>query len=123
MRDKALSLSASEILPRETCRLRFPLIVASAVSTRSLLMSCSKMLNRAGNARRDVELGGNHFPGLTNLIIVRNKTGIHGCAARAHCRPKAVGDPFQQLEIVARLHAAPARNNNFRGGELRPGRF
>src|ERR671922_1982176 len=81
------------------------------------------MLDGTGNSDRDVELRCDDLAGLADLVIVGDKTGIDGGTRRADGGAKLVGDLLQQVEIVAGLHAAPARDDDPRAGELGTLRF
>ena len=71
-----------------------------------------EVLDRARDADRDIQFRRDDLPGLPDLIVVRHKPGIDRGARRADRRPELVGDLFQQREIVAGLHAAPAGDDD-----------
>ena len=70
------------------------------------------MLDGARNADRDVKLGCDDFAGLTDLVIVWDKPRVNGRSGRADRGAELVSDFLQQMEVVARLHAAAAGNYN-----------
>src|SRR5262245_56400927 len=47
------------------------------------IFHAGEMLDGAGNADGDIELGRHHLPGLTDLVVVRHVAGIDGGPARA----------------------------------------
>ena len=76
------------------------------------------MLDRAGNADGDIELGRHHLPGLADLEVVGPVSGVHRRARGADRGAETVGDFLHQMEILRGLHAAPARDHDPRPGEL-----
>src|SRR5215469_4483608 len=84
------------------------------------ILHTRQMLDRAGDADGDVKLRRNDLAGLADLIVIRHKPGIDRGAGCADRRAEPVGDRFQQVEIVARLHSAPAGDDDAGAGELRP---
>src|SRR5579883_1074070 len=87
------------------------------------ILHAGKVLNGAGDADRDVELRRHDLAGLADLVIVRHETGIDRGARGADGGAELVGDAFEQAEIVARLHAAAAGDDDSRARQLRPLRF
>src|SRR5712691_7891887 len=71
-----------------------------------------EVLDRARNADRDIELGGDDLAGLADLVVVGNKAGIDRGARGADRGAELVGDLLQEVEVVARLHAATARDDD-----------
>src|SRR3546814_19437514 len=63
------------------------------------------------------------FPYTTLFRSVRHEAGIDGGAAGADGGAQLVGDRFDQLEILARAHAAAARDDDLGRGQFRPVRF
>src|SRR6185437_1226809 len=81
------------------------------------------MLNGAVDADGDIELGRHDLAGLPNLVVVGDEAGIDGGARGTHRGAELVGHAFEDLEIVARLHAAAARDDDARARQLWPLRF
>ena len=77
------------------------------------------MLDRAGDADRDVEVGRHHFAGLADLEVVGHVAGVHCGARGADGGAQAVRHRLDQREVLAALHPAPARDHDARAGELR----
>src|ERR1700761_8517184 len=77
-----------------------------------------QMLDRAGDADRDVEIGRHNLAGLAHLIVVRYEAGIDRGAAGADGGVQLVRDLVEHVEVVARLHAAAAGDDDFGRGEL-----
>ena len=84
------------------------------------ILHAGEMLDRARDADRDVELGRDDLAGLADLVVVGHEAGIDRGARGADRGAELVGDRLQQVEIVARLHAAPARDDDPGAGQLRP---
>ncbi|KAF1854083.1 hypothetical protein Lal_00005300 [Lupinus albus] len=84
------------------------------------VLHAGQMLDGARDADGDIEVRRDDLAGLADLIVVRDEAGIDGGAAGTDGGPQLVGDGFQQVEIVARLHAAPAGNDDAGRGQLRP---
>ncbi len=70
------------------------------------------MLDRAGNADRDVELGSDDLAGLADLVVVRHEARIDRGARGADAGAELVGDLFEHGEVLAVLHAAAARDDD-----------
>src|SRR3546814_20459010 len=71
------------------------------------------MLDRAGDADRDVNLGRDDLAGLADLIVVRRIAGIHRRAARAAAGIQLVGQRIdQRLELLRRTNRAAARHDD-----------
>ncbi|OIQ69513.1 hypothetical protein GALL_488840 [mine drainage metagenome] len=81
------------------------------------------MLDGAGDADGDIKLGGDDLAGLAHLIVVGHEAGIDGGAAGADGGAQLVGHGLDQLEVLARAHAAPARNDDAGGGQFGALRF
>src|SRR5579864_5964715 len=84
------------------------------------ILHAGEMLDRARYADGDIKLGRDDLAGLPDLIIIGHEAGIDGGARGADGGAKPIRELFQNLEILARLHAASARDDDARGGELRP---
>ncbi len=84
------------------------------------ILHTGEMLDRAGDADRDVKLRRDDLAGLADLIVVGDEPGIDRGARRADRGAELVGDRLDQMEIVARLHAAPARDDDPGAGQLGP---
>ena len=80
------------------------------------ILHAGEMLDRAGNADRDIKFGGNDLAGLADLVIIGDKAGVDRGARGPDRGTELVGDLFEQMEIVARLHAAAAGDDNPRAG-------
>src|SRR5258708_25683492 len=61
-----------------------------------------EMLDAAGDADRDVEIGGDDPARLADLVVVGHEAGIDGAAAGADGGSELVAALFQALAIVAR---------------------
>ena len=77
------------------------------------------MLDRAGNSHRDVEIGGHHLPGLPDLVVVGDESGVDRGPGGAHRGAQLVGNVLQQREVLAVLHSTSTGNHDPGGGELR----
>src|SRR5262249_2830188 len=77
-----------------------------------------EMLNGAGNSDRDVECRCDDLAGLPDLIVVGNNPRIDGRAGGAYRRSELIGHLLQEMEIVAGLHSAAARDDNARAGQF-----
>src|SRR4029077_7153445 len=84
-----------------------------------ILHSC-QMLNRARYSHRDVELRRDHLAGLTDLIVVGDEARVDRRTRGTHRRMQLVGNLFEQVEILAGLHAPAAGNDDLGGGQFRP---
>ena len=78
------------------------------------------MLDRAGDADRNVQLGRHDLAGLPHLPVIGNIARIHCRARRAHRRTELVSQRFEDLETLAGAHAAPAGHDDPGGGQLGP---
>ena len=81
------------------------------------------MLDRSGDADGDVKLRRHDLAGLSDLIVVRHEARVDGGAAGADGGVQLVRDLVEQMEIVARLHAASAGDHDLGGGEFGAFRF
>ena len=77
------------------------------------------MLNRAGDADRDVQLQAHLSPGLADLIAVRTPAVVGHGTRRTHgsvaeCR----GEILDELEILSRFEPAPAGDDHRRLAEI-----
>ena len=84
------------------------------------VLHAGQMLDRAGNADRDIQVGRHDLAGLADLVVVRHEARIHRRARGADGGAQLVGDRVEQLEILAVLHAAPAGDHHARRGQFRP---
>src|ERR1700690_3852911 len=64
------------------------------------ILHAGEMLDRAGDADRDVKLRCNNLAGLADLVVVGDEAGIDCGARRADRGPELVRDRLQQVEIV-----------------------
>ena len=61
------------------------------------------MLDRAGDADRDIDFGGDDLAGLADLVIVGRVAGIDRGAAGADAGAELVGERVEQgVELLAR---------------------
>src|SRR5215211_7014206 len=67
-----------------------------------------EMLDRAGDADGDIEVGRHHLAGLADLVIVRHVAGIDRGAAGAEAGTQLVGQRLEDLEVLAARQAAAA---------------
>src|SRR6185295_19809340 len=72
------------------------------------VLHAGEMLDGAGDADGNVELGRHDLAGLADLVVVRHEAGIDRGAAGADRGAELVGDLFQEREVGAALHAAAA---------------
>ena len=78
------------------------------------------MLDRAGNADRDVKLGRDHLAGLPDLPIVGRIARVDRGARGAHRRAELVGHRLdERLEVLRLLHRAAAGDDNSGRREFR----
>src|SRR5215468_3219819 len=84
------------------------------------VLHAREMLDGAGDADGDVEVGRDDLAGLPDLELVRHEAGVDRRAAGADRGVELVGDALEQLEVVAALHAAAAGDHDARRGQLRP---
>src|SRR3954465_3481982 len=61
------------------------------------VLHAGQMLDRARNAHGNVELGRDYLPGLSDLIVVGNETGIYRGTRCAHRSFQLVGELFENL--------------------------
>ncbi len=78
------------------------------------------MLDRAGDAHRDVELGRDDLAGLADLVVVGDEPRVHCGARGADGRAQLVGERVQEMEILAVAHASSPRDDHPRRGQLGP---
>src|SRR5690242_4862703 len=72
------------------------------------ILHAGEVLDRAGYATGNVEVGGNHLAGLADLEVVRRIAGIDSGARCTDRRAKLVGNRLEIfLEILRRLESAP----------------
>ncbi len=76
------------------------------------------MLDGAGDADGDVQLGGDYLAGLPHLHVVGHEAGVDRRARGAHRGTELVGHLVEQLEVVAVLQAAAAGDDDLRRGQL-----
>ena len=85
------------------------------------ILHAGKMLDGAGNADRDIEIGRHHLAGLADLPVVRGVAGIDRGARGAHGGAELVGDRLDVFgEVLRRAERAPARDDDPGRGQLRP---
>src|SRR6185436_3837963 len=84
------------------------------------VLHAGEMLDRAGDADGNVEVGRHHLAGLADLVVVRHVTGIDRGAAGAEAGAELVGERLEDLEVVAAAHAAAARDDDLGRGQLGP---
>src|SRR6202045_2827551 len=83
-----------------------------------ILHAC-EMLDRAGNADRDIELRRHHLAGLADLPVVRRIAGIDRGARGADAGAQLVGQRLDIFdEILAALHGAAAGDDDLGGGQF-----
>src|SRR5262249_12879636 len=64
------------------------------------------VLDRAGDAQRDVQLRRHRLTGLADLVLRRVVTRVDRGPRGAHGRAERVGQLFDDLELLRRAHAA-----------------
>src|SRR5581483_8515283 len=79
-----------------------------------------EMLDRARDADGNVEIRRHDLAGLADLVVVGHVARVDRGAAGAEPGAQLVGQRLQDLEVVARAHAAAARDHDLGRGELRP---
>ena len=85
------------------------------------ILHAGKVLDRAGNADRDIDFGSDDLAGLADLIIVGRIARVDRGAARADARAELVGERVEQrVELLARAERAAARDDDLGAGQLRP---
>ena len=79
------------------------------------------MLDRAGDADRDIDFGGDDLAGLADLIIVGGIARVDRRARRADRRAELVGERVEQaVELVVGAERAAARDDDLGAGQLGP---
>ena len=76
------------------------------------------MLDLAGDGAGDVELGHHGLAGLAYLVRIRYPVGVHGAAGSAHGAAEYFGQLFEQGEVLLGAHAASARHDDIRFGDV-----
>ena len=76
------------------------------------------MLDRAGDADGDVEVGRHHLAGLADLVVVGHIAGIDRGAAGAQPGAELVGQGLEHLEVLAARQAAAAGDDDLGAGEF-----
>src|SRR4029077_9683054 len=84
------------------------------------VLHAGEMLDRAGDADGDIEVGRHHLAGLADLVVVRHVARIDGGAAGAQPGAQLVGQGLEHLEVLAACQAPAARDDDLRTGELGP---
>src|SRR6266851_6156092 len=84
------------------------------------VLHAGEMLDRAGNADGDVEVGRHDLAGLADLVVVGHVARVDGGAAGAEAGPQLVGQRLQHLEVLAARQAAAARYDDLGAGQLGP---
>src|SRR5882724_9515082 len=84
------------------------------------ILHAGKMLDRAGDADGDIEVGRHHLAGLADLVVVRHVAGIDRGTAGPQTRAERVGELLEDLEVLAAGEATAARDDDLGAGELRP---
>src|SRR3954454_10876069 len=83
------------------------------------VLHAGQMLDRAGNADRNIELGGYDLAGLADLPIVRRITRIHRGTRSADTGAELVGERLDVLcEVLAALHGAATGDDDLGRGQL-----
>src|SRR5689334_1533504 len=62
------------------------------------VLHAGEMLDRAGDADGDIEVGRHDLAGLANLVVVGHVAGVHGGAAGAETGTELVGQRLEHLE-------------------------
>ncbi len=78
------------------------------------------MLDRAGNADRDVKFRGHHLAGLPDLPVIRRIARIDRGARRADGRAKLVRQLLDQRKVVLAADTATARDHHTGRGQIWP---
>src|SRR5690606_26109002 len=78
---------------------------------RAGVLDAGQVLDRAGDAHRQVQLGGDDLAGLADLQLVRDVAGVDRRARGAHRRAELVGQLVDDVEVLLRPHAATARHH------------
>src|SRR5258706_2439721 len=82
------------------------------------VLHAGQVLDRAGDAHRDVELGRDDLARLSHLVVVRAVPRIHGGARSTDGRTQLVGERLDDLEVLPGGEAAPARDDAPRAAQL-----
>ena len=83
------------------------------------ILHAGEVLDRAGNADRDIDFGGDDLAGLADLVIVRRIAGIDRGAAGADRGTELVGKRVEQgMELIGRAEGAAARDDHLGAGQL-----
>src|SRR3984885_7163746 len=83
------------------------------------ILHAGEVLDRAGNADRDIELRRHHLAGLADLPVVRRIAGVNRGARGADAGAELVGERLDIFgEILAALHGAAAGNDDLRRGQF-----
>ena len=79
------------------------------------------MLDRAGNADRDIDFGRDDLAGLADLIVVGRIARVDRGAAGADAGAELVGERIEQrVELLAEPKRAAARDDDLGAGQLGP---
>src|SRR5918993_1748888 len=84
------------------------------------VLHAGQMLDRAGDADGDIEVGRHHLAGLADLVVVGHVTRVDRSAAGAETCAELVGQRLEHLEVLAARQAAAARDDDLGAGELGP---
>ena len=77
------------------------------------------MLDRAGNADRDIDFGSDDLAGLTDLVIVGRVARVDRGAAGADPGAELVGERVEQaVELLVGAEPAAAGNDDLGAGQL-----
>ena len=85
------------------------------------VLHAGQVLDGAGDADGDVELGRHDLAGLADLVVVGHEAGVDRGARGADGGAELVGERLEHLEVLARAHAAAARDDDLRA-EVSSGR-
>src|SRR4051794_26667915 len=81
------------------------------------ILDAGKVLNRAGNPERDVELGRDYLAGLADLVVVRREAGIDCGASGADGSAERVGQAADEtIETFLVLKRPTAADDDPRFG-------
>src|SRR3954453_7407493 len=72
------------------------------------VLHAGQVLDGAGDADGDVQLGRHDLAGLAALVVVGHKSGIDSGPTGTARRPELVRERVQHREVLARAHAAAA---------------
>src|SRR5258708_17435334 len=84
------------------------------------VLHAGEMLDRAGDANGNVEVGRHDLAGLADLVVVGHVACVDGGAAGAEAGPQLVGQGLEHLEVLAALQATAARHADLGAGQLGP---